>query len=197
MEKFGYQCPECGKGTVRQKEFLNYKTKIENCPFTIPRAIIGVCNMCGRKNFDPQEQQRWADLYKKALVSNGRFLNAEEISSIRKDLGLSIEKFAHLIGCTRQSIYNWENKNRKIPQSRMTNLIIRLIRENIYKGKVDVVKFLLEEAAKLNVHIKIREDVVSIVSHPEYKGIPHPNEKYSENYKKQPEMPGFSPKLKS
>lgn len=196
MKKFGYKCPECGKGIVKEKEILNYKTKIDNYPFIVPKAIIGICDTCGCKNFDPEERQRWVDLYRKHLEAQHISLTSEEISKIRKDLSLSMEKFANLIGCTRQSIYNWENIDRKIPQSRMVDLIITLIKENIYKGKINVVEFLVKEAKKVGIDIKLKEDIVLIVTSRESEGILHPTEEYSKNYKYSEEPFGFSPKLK-
>lgn len=65
MSKFGYGCPECGKGVIEPQEFLNYKTKVKNCPFIVPKAIIGVCNICKCKIFNAKERQRWENLYKK------------------------------------------------------------------------------------------------------------------------------------
>ena len=197
MNKFGYKCPDCGRGVVRPKEFLNYNTKVDNHPFTIPQAIIGVCDICGAKNFDPQERRRWIDLFNKELESKHAVLSSEDIIRIRKSLGLSMEDFAHLIGCTRQSIYNWENRKRKIPQSRMADLLLKLINDRIYKrDKIDVLEFLLAEAKKLSIVIKIKEDIASIVSSGDYEYTFHPSEQYAENYKKTEEPSGFSPKLK-
>lgn len=197
MNKFGYKCPECGKGYVRPKEFVNYKTKIDNQLFIVPKAIIGVCDVCEAKNFDPQERRRWICLFNEELESKHAVLNSEDIIKIRKALGLSMENFAHLIGCTRQSIYNWENRKRKIPQSRMADLLLKLINDRIYnKDKIDVLEFLLTEARKSKVNIKLKEDIASIVLSREYTSILHPFERYSKNYKETKESFGFSPKLK-
>lgn len=196
MGKFGYRCPECGKGTVRQQEFLNYKTKVENYPFVVSKAIIGVCDVCGCKNFDPQERQRWIELYKKELESRHVLLGAEEIRKIRKNLGLSMESFAHLIGCTRQSIYNWENIKRKITQSRMTDIIIKLIRESIYKRKINIIDFLIKEAEKVKVQIRLDLDIPTIITSKYYEPLPRSPEEYSINYERPEEHPDFSPKLK-
>ena len=193
MNKFGYKCTTCGKGVVRQQEVINYSTKIDNHPFTIPKAIIGVCDVCGINNFNPQERRRWIELFNKELELKQIVLCADDLVKIRKTLGLSMESFAHLIGCTRQSIYNWENRKRKVPQSRMADLLIKLIRERLYKSdRIDVLDFLLGEAKQLNIDIKLKQDIEPIIFSNEYRPI----EGYSRNYLKT-EIPfGFSPKLK-
>jgi putative zinc finger/helix-turn-helix YgiT family protein len=197
MEKFGYKCPECGKGVVKGGAFTNYNVKINNYPFVIPTAIIGVCDSCGAKNFDPQERERWADLYKTELEKNRILLGSKEIKKIRKDLGLSMEDFARLIGCTRQSIYNWEKISRKVPQSKMADFLIRLINESIYKGKINVTEFLLAELKKLKVEIKLKEDMLTILTDKEYRAIPHPSKDYKRNFDHSEEpSEGFSPRLK-
>jgi DNA-binding transcriptional regulator YiaG len=154
MEKFGYICPECGKGTIKETTVINCQTKINNYPFIVPKAIVGVCDSCGAKNFDPQERERWVNLYNSGLEAKRVFLKAEQILHIRKKLGLNMEDFASLIGCTRQSIYNWEKKNRRIAQSRMADVIIKLLDECLNKGKVDVLSFLAQELKHLGVEIK-------------------------------------------
>lgn len=70
MKKLEYSCPECGKGIVKQKVFYNYKTRINNYPFTVPKAYIDVCNVCGCKIFSPQERIRWTALYYRELNEN-------------------------------------------------------------------------------------------------------------------------------
>jgi len=60
---FGYKCPYCGKGTVHQREILNYWTKVDSNPFVVPKAIIGKCDVCGKKCFHPQERERWKKFY--------------------------------------------------------------------------------------------------------------------------------------
>jgi putative zinc finger/helix-turn-helix YgiT family protein len=155
---FDYICEECGKGTVRAKEFKNYKTKIKGYPFIVDKTIIGVCDKCGAKHYSGVETKRWEELFEKQLEREGIYLTPEEIEELRKALSLSIEDFAYLIGCTRQSIYNWERKDREKPQSRMADLIMKLVRHSFYYGKVDVINFLVEEAKKLGITMEIRKD---------------------------------------
>lgn len=152
---FDYICQECGKGTVRSKTFHNYHTKIRGYPFVVNKAIIGVCDKCGAKHFDANETERWEEIYHKELESENLFLQPENIKAIRKSLSLSMEDFAYLIGCTRQSLYNWEKKNRAKPQSRMADLMMRLIKHSSENGEVDVIRFLVEEAGKMGIAIEI------------------------------------------
>ena len=63
LPKFGYKCPECGKGVIRRRKIKNYKTKFWNIAFVVPFAHIGVCSACKRKNFDPTERRRWERLF--------------------------------------------------------------------------------------------------------------------------------------
>ena len=67
-----------------------------------------------------------------------------------------MEDFAYLIGCTRQSIYNWEKKDREKPQSRMADLLIKLVRHSFEVGKVDVIDFLIKDAEGLGIAIEVK-----------------------------------------
>ncbi len=154
---FNYICEECGKGTVKEKVFENYRTKIKGYPFVVPEAKIGVCDNCGAKHFDSNETKRWEDIYNRDLKSKHLSLSPDEIEAARKSLGLSMEDFAYLIGCTRQSIYNWEKKDREKSQSRMADLVIKLVRHSFGIGKIDVINFLVEEAKRLGITIVIRK----------------------------------------
>ena len=151
---FNYICEECGKGKVKAEVFENYRTKIKGYPFVVNKAVIGVCDQCGAKHYDANETKRWEDIYNKELESKHISLSSSEIEAIRKSLGLSMEDFAYLIGCTRQSIYNWGKSDREKPQSRMADLIIKLVRHALKVGEVDVINFLVEEAKKLGITIE-------------------------------------------
>ncbi|MGE5174521.1 MAG: type II TA system antitoxin MqsA family protein, partial [Betaproteobacteria bacterium] len=150
---FNYICEECGKGIVREKIFENYRTKIRGYPFVVDKATIGVCDQCGAKHFAASETKRWEEQYYKDLESKQVTLLPTEIEAVRKLLELSMEDFAYLIGCTRQSIYNWEKKDREKPQSRMADVLIKLVRQSFDTGKVDVISFLVEEAKKLGITV--------------------------------------------
>ena len=60
---FGIPCPECGKGTIEPVRFQNYKTKVKAYPFVVPEVIVGVCDTCNARAFDPRETKRWRDLF--------------------------------------------------------------------------------------------------------------------------------------
>ncbi|MGH7801174.1 MAG: type II TA system antitoxin MqsA family protein [Thermodesulfobacteriota bacterium] len=153
---FNYICQECGKGTVNEKVFDNYRTKIKGYPFVVDKAVIGVCDQCEAQHFNPSETKRWEELYNKYLESEHIFLSPDEIKATRKSLGLSMEDFAYFLGCTRQSIHNWEKRDRKTPQSRMADLLIRLVRYSSEIGKVDVINFLRDEAKKLGLNLEAK-----------------------------------------
>lgn len=158
---FNYICEECGKGSVKVKVFENYPTKIKGYPFVVDNAVIGVCDRCGGKHFDANETKRWDDLYNKDFESKHIFLLPDEIEVVRKSLGLSMEDFAYLIGCTRQSIYNWEKRDREKPLSRMADLLIKLVRNSFKIGKVDVINFLVEEAKKIRITIEVKRQTLT------------------------------------
>jgi putative zinc finger/helix-turn-helix YgiT family protein len=159
---FNYICEECGKGTVREKVFENYRTRIKGYPFVVDKAVIGICDQCGAKHFDSNETKRWEYLYNKDLELKHISLLSDEIETVRKSLGLSMEDFAYLIGCTRQSIYNWEKRNREKPQSRMADLVIKLVRHSFEVGKVDVLSFLVDEAKKIGIAIVPIRKILSL-----------------------------------
>ena len=141
-----FLCEECKEGRVRWQTRANYSTKVHGHPFVVPEAVVGVCDHCGAEAFDPQESRRWARLYDESLEKQGFLLTAEEISDIRGQLGLSIGNFALLVGCTRQTVYNWERCDRKSPQLKLADLLLKLVRESMYSGEVDVLRYLLFQA---------------------------------------------------
>lgn len=154
--RFGYACPACGKGIVQATKMQNYKTKIKGYPFIVPQAIIGICDACDARHFSAQETKRWEQLYLRSLEEQNTFLRPNEIIEIRNQLGLSMEDFARLIGCTRQSIYNWEKPDRKIHPSRMADLLMKLVRESFRTEQVDVISHLLQEATQLGINIELK-----------------------------------------
>lgn len=152
MEKtlFGYRCPECENGEVEENIISSYETKIKGYSFTVQNAKIGICNECDSKHFSAKEVENWEQQFEKSYS-----LSPEEIKELREALGLSIEHFSFLIGCTRQSLYNWENPERKISQNRMADVLMKLVRESLNQEKIDVLGFLLQQANLLGVQINI------------------------------------------
>jgi DNA-binding transcriptional regulator YiaG len=105
--------------------------------------------------------RRWNELFSKDLEQRGHLLSPQQVRTIREHLGLSIAHFAKIIGSTRQSVYNWEREDRKSPQNRIADLLIRLIRESMTSGKVDVLEFLQGQvrAADADVTIKLTSKI--------------------------------------
>lgn len=139
---FGYKCQECGQGTVLEKVVPEYRTKVKGYPWTVANARVGICDRCGAEHFDPNETLRWRTEFEEKQS----YLTPAEIRETRQRLGLSMEQFAILMGCTRQSLYNWERTDRLSAQSRMADLFMRLIREAHSRGRIDVLTFLTSEA---------------------------------------------------
>lgn len=152
---FEYTCEECGQGKVGHKTIKNYRTKIKGYPFVVPEASIGICDRCGAEHFAAEETKRWEELFRESLVESQFFLLPADIERVRNSLGLSMENFALLIGCTRQSLYNWERPDRVRPQSRMADLMLKLVAKSYSEGRVDVLGFLIEEARKLGIALEI------------------------------------------
>lgn len=153
-------CPECGKGTIQPTRFQNYKTTIRGYPFVVPEAWIGVCDACGTRLFNAKETDRWAALFDQALAERGAYLFPQEISQLRKSLGLSKKDFAHLIGVTGRSLYTWESAHRDAPPSRSADLLMKLVRASAHQGKVDVIDLLLAEGKKWGLEVEVRRAVV-------------------------------------
>ncbi|MBC8231420.1 helix-turn-helix domain-containing protein [bacterium] len=167
---FGYCCQECvrfahrrlrltGKGIVKPTKVQNYLTKFTGYPFIVLEAIIGKCEQCGEKYFSASERKRWKKLFQESLESQGELLTPQEIRSLREQLGLEMKDFALLIGCTLQSLSNWENPSRRRPQPRVADLMMRLLRVSLQKGEVDVLKFLLIHVKNMDVELKIRSSI--------------------------------------
>ncbi|MFC1906816.1 type II TA system antitoxin MqsA family protein [Chloroflexota bacterium] len=152
---FEYTCQECGQGTVKGERIKNYKAKIKGYPFTVPEAVIGVCDKCNAEHFAAEETKRWEELFSQSLEKDKLFLLPQDIECVRKAVGLTMENFALLIGSTRQSLYNWENGKRSRPQSRTADLLIKLVDRSRSEKEINVLDFLLKEARKLGVIIKL------------------------------------------
>jgi len=153
---FGYACPECGQGTVQATKFQNYKTKIKGYPFTVKEAVIGVCSNCKARHFTAKETKRWEEAFYRSLEDRRIFCSPQAITRLRDRLGLSMEDFARLIGCTRQSIYNWEKRDRTSQPSRMADLLMKLVEQSYISERVDVISFLLKEAERLGTTIELQ-----------------------------------------
>ena len=75
-------------------------------------------------------------------------------------LGLSVTDFAQLIGCTRQSIYNWERQDRVNQQTRTADLMMKLVAKSLVSEPIDIISFLLKEAEKMGVKIELQRSLV-------------------------------------
>lgn len=159
---FGYKCQECGQGTVREQIVHGYKTRLKGLPLTVDDARIGVCDKCGARHFDRGETMRWRTLLDDKYAE--AYLQPSDIQDLIKQLGLSMEQFANLSGCTRQSLYNWQRPERAAPQSRMADLFLRLIRESQQVGAINVLDFLTEEARKLGFDLQVSKGTQGKVS---------------------------------
>jgi DNA-binding transcriptional regulator YiaG len=149
---FGYRCQECGKGVVREHVVAAYNTKIRGLPFTVKDARVGKCELCGAEHFSAEETERWTEQFEAA--HEAQYLAPSAIGDIRKRLGLTAEQFAFLIGCTRQSLYNWERPDRERPQARMADLLMKLVSRSISVERVDVIGFLADEARQFGLELK-------------------------------------------
>jgi len=137
----------------------NYKTKIKGFPFLVDEAVIGVCDHCQAESFAPEETKRWEAAFQKSLEGHHAFLTPSEIRTLRTNMGLSLEDFARLMGCTRQSVMAWEHPERTTPPSRMADLLLRTLQRAWTEGPVDVLSLLVEEAKKWGVIIELRRPI--------------------------------------
>jgi len=156
MSMYGFRCQECHKGTVRAETRKDYPVKIQRIPFVVPKATIGVCDNCGAEYFDGSELKRWRKVLEEQQERTGGLMSAAEIRELRERLGMNMSDFAALIGATRQSLYHWEKDDREAVQSRMVDLMLRLVREGVRAGSVDVVGVLHQAARDAGVDIAPR-----------------------------------------
>jgi DNA-binding transcriptional regulator YiaG len=201
---FGYLCEKCGRGRVKATTIEGFPTRFDGTPFIVPTAAVGVCGKCGAKYFSSGERKKWREQFWKWQESQGRILSAEAIRQLRRDLQLTIADFARLVGCSRQSLYSWENSSRSIPQSRMADLLLRVVRESHARGEVNVVQFLERET-------RSALPIVKPASHPprsvgrmretrdrtRYDLAAVDPAAYEKLYPKSAQPPGFSPLLRA
>lgn len=62
---FGYKCQECGQGTVQPTTVSDYQTTFDGASFTVPEAVLGVCDVCGARHFNAKERKRWRQFFEK------------------------------------------------------------------------------------------------------------------------------------
>jgi DNA-binding transcriptional regulator YiaG len=134
-------------------------------------ARVGICDRCGAEHFDPNETLRWRSEFEEQQSQS--YLAPPEIRELRKRLGLSMEQFAILIGCTRQSLYNWERSDRRSPQSRMADLFMRLVRESHSLGQIDVLRFLKAEAARSGLDLPVSHQAQPAAPAARQGSVPH------------------------
>jgi DNA-binding transcriptional regulator YiaG len=155
--RFDYACQASGMGTVKETVHRTYRTKVRGQPFVVPAARVGVCEDCGAEHFAAGEIARWDKLFEEAQAQ--RRLSAADIRELRDTLQLSMEQFAALVGCTRQSLYHWERADRKRTQSLMVDLMLRLVDQSRHAGEVHVLEFLRDRANELGMAVPAPQNV--------------------------------------
>lgn len=150
---FGYKCQECHRGTVREATRKDFEVKFDRIPFVVPEAVIGVCEACDAQYYHGREYKRWRKLFDEEQARTGGVLSPAEIRALREALGMTMSGFSALIGTTRQSLHHWEKDDREVPQSRMVDLVLRLLEEGVRQGMVDVVRFLYETALASGIEL--------------------------------------------
>jgi putative zinc finger/helix-turn-helix YgiT family protein len=152
---FGFKCEECGRGTVQEARRNDFEVRFNRIPFVVPDAVVGVCDSCGAVNFDGREYKRWRRLFDEHQARTGGVLSPGEIRELRAALSMTMSDFSALIGTTRQSLHHWEKDDREVPQSRMVDLMLRLVQEAVRRGAVDVVAFLADNARQADIQIRM------------------------------------------
>jgi len=150
-------CLECGAGTVRPVTHHGIATKFEHIDFVVPVGEVHECDTCGATSYAGPELDRWRALFDEYQARSGLLLSSGEIGAVRESLGLNITQFAQLLGSTRQSLSYWERPDRPAPQGRTADLLLRLVRESVANGPVDVLRFLQERARAQGVEIALPE----------------------------------------
>ena len=141
-------------------DFRITRPKSKPFPLWCQKQLWEWCDTCNARAFDPRETKRWQDLFYQRLEDKEIFYSREEIKTLRESLGLSVTDFAHLIGCTRQSIYNWERQDRINQQTRTADLMMKLMAKSLVSEPIDIISFLLKEAEKMGVKIELQRSLV-------------------------------------
>jgi len=139
---FGFECQECHKGVVRAQQRADIPFKVDGIPFNVPEGTVGVCDNCGAEVLSAKECKRWRALFEQMQQQSDRLLCPEDIMGLKAQLGYTTTQLAGLIGATRQSVTQWMNASRVAPQSRMADVLLRLVRECLATDSVEVLPFL-------------------------------------------------------
>jgi len=119
-------CPICGKEQLREHVW-NFKAQFEHEPsgqqriLSVP-AVKGLrCDNCEETILDNESEDRISEAQRTAM---GR-LNAAELQKFRKQLSLSQEEMAGLLGLGKKTYCRWESPD--YFQSEALDTFIRLI----------------------------------------------------------------------
>ena len=160
----GMPCPTCGQGTIQPKVIKNHKTRIFGAPFVVPEAYVGICDNpeCDERITAGEEIERWRTLFNQHLEEQHLVLMPEELTALRRHLGLTKKDFAHLTGFSLRSVVNWEKPDRKVPPSPAANRLFKVLSTSLEEGPIDVIDLLLEEAKKAGHTIELQRAGVDL-----------------------------------
>jgi putative zinc finger/helix-turn-helix YgiT family protein len=119
------RCPICGKGNLRE-EVGDFKAEFqhdsgERRVVAVPNVKRFRCDACGEAILEKESEDRISEAQRAAM---GR-LTAGELERFRKDLELSQEEMADLIGAGRKTYCRWESADHF--QSDLSDRFIRLL----------------------------------------------------------------------
>ena len=123
----GMKCPICGGGVLEQTR-KDHEIDYNGQKQVLSDMDVYVCNSCEdgfySRNSERQINIAFADMKRTAQG----LLTTDEIKDIRQQNNLTQEQLSKLLGMATKTIARYENGS--IVQSRSTDVLLRLIRDN-------------------------------------------------------------------
>ena len=92
------------------------------------------------------------------LCDQARELSGKEIKFLRRELMLSQERLAHLVGVKEQTVHRWEAEKNRMPRS--TEALLRRLYLEQVKSDSDSLRDLLKRIADLEDEIHHRQEMI-------------------------------------
>jgi len=148
MGLFNHKCQKCHEGTIREEIKQNYTVELFDKDLEVKEARIGICDNCGAVNYSGKEVERWKKIYQKREARSEEYLGHNQIKKIRGYLGLTQQKFAELIGVSRQSISVWEQPDRPSAQPKSIDKVLKMLYHEIDSSDKPVMIKMINEYNK-------------------------------------------------
>ena len=117
-------CAVCNSEKAN-KVWKEFSATYNQTPISIPGAEMYECASCGERFFTPDQAKAVSLAVKRQARFGAGLLAPEEITAIRRRLGLTQSKLEQLFGLGSKVVTRWETG--RVVQSKMADVALRLL----------------------------------------------------------------------